>query len=386
MWHEIRFISSFLFAVMSLMYAERVSAEVPSALTIDANAIRGAGKTGAYYIAGDMLFTEASLRGGITGNKWANAQVNYYFANEVDAAKRAIFRQGASLWSTSSGLEFVENSSAPNRIRVQIPKTGVFCNSEVGMQGGEQILNLGHDLSSTCWTAGIVAHELGHAIGLFHEQNRSDRTPYVEITNVMGTGSPSCDALFTVNWGIRPLQSFSNYDFGSIMHYQSTSTLTSAQCPSGVSATIKALTAQPPGAPAGSEGVCNSPSTCMSSMGNRTTLSLRDKYSIAQRYGHRIIINRAGQVPVSITTSGQIENCGTDCILVSPESSVDIVAIPSEPAIVSFVGACTGKTCQFQPNSNTYVTVRAYRAAALMAIIAAMPSTNSERLFSSGFE
>lgn len=52
------------------------------------------------------------------------------------------------------------------------------CWSYVGRVGGEQeisIKNLG------CAKKGIVEHEIFHALGRFHEQNRPDRRRYVTI-------------------------------------------------------------------------------------------------------------------------------------------------------------------------------------------------------------
>jgi len=49
-------------------------------------------------------------------------------------------------------------------------------NSAFGMTGGEQIVNMQSQSS-----VGIMIHELGHALGLFHEQTRLDRDQYVII-------------------------------------------------------------------------------------------------------------------------------------------------------------------------------------------------------------
>ncbi|KAG1681873.1 Astacin-like metalloprotease toxin 1 [Nymphon striatum] len=51
------------------------------------------------------------------------------------------------------------------------------CFSSVGMVGGQQVLSL----ASGCWFHGTVLHELGHALGLYHEHNRSDRDKYLKI-------------------------------------------------------------------------------------------------------------------------------------------------------------------------------------------------------------
>ena len=51
------------------------------------------------------------------------------------------------------------------------------CCSYIGYVGCRQ----GISLSNYCFSKGTVAHELGHVIGLFHEQSRPDRDNYVRI-------------------------------------------------------------------------------------------------------------------------------------------------------------------------------------------------------------
>jgi hypothetical protein len=62
-----------------------------------------------------------------------------------------------------------------NRIVIQ---KGNGCFSYVGMRGwGGQPLGL----ATGCRVKKVVLHELGHAMGLYHEQNRPDRDDYVTI-------------------------------------------------------------------------------------------------------------------------------------------------------------------------------------------------------------
>jgi len=51
------------------------------------------------------------------------------------------------------------------------------CSSDIGRDGGEQILYLG----TWCVDPMVVLHELLHTVGFYHEQNRPDRDQYIYI-------------------------------------------------------------------------------------------------------------------------------------------------------------------------------------------------------------
>ena len=115
-------------------------------------------------------------------------------------------------WEQNTPIRFVERTDQPNWVRFT-PGSG--CLSTVGMIGGEQRIIL----NEHCGT-GAAVHEIGHAVGLFHEHQRNDRDPYVWVwSDPLGSNVPNYGKYgpIAVDSGI--------YDYGSVMHYDWIGTL-----------------------------------------------------------------------------------------------------------------------------------------------------------------
>ncbi|PAV64158.1 hypothetical protein WR25_01495 [Diploscapter pachys] len=188
-----------------------------------------------YFRQGDVVVTDDQLKqmedeykrsGGrkkrqaaIPMRKWPQNTINYYFHNVTDKTKQAV-AAGLKMIQQQTCINFVESSTAANRIRI-IDADG--CWSLVGMKGGEQDLSLQSD---GCDLQGTAAHEFMHAIGYQHEQSRYDRDEYitVDLTNVEPDSAYNFDKETdetTVN--------YISYDYGSVMQYGADSFSTNGQ-------------------------------------------------------------------------------------------------------------------------------------------------------------
>lgn len=152
---------------------------------------------------------------GITGSqfRWPNCQIPY----EIDPAlpNQARVTDAIAHWEQNTPFRFPLRTPAnagtyTNYVRFS-DQGG--CWSYVGMQGNQQIISLG-----TGCSMGNAIHEIGHAVGLWHEQSREDRDLFVTINwaNIQS----GMAAQF--NQHITDGDDLGAFDYGSIMHYPRT--------------------------------------------------------------------------------------------------------------------------------------------------------------------
>eukprot|EP00928_Gymnodinium_smaydae_P008662 TRINITY_DN13155_c0_g1_i1.p1 TRINITY_DN13155_c0_g1~~TRINITY_DN13155_c0_g1_i1.p1 ORF type:complete len:665 (-),score=104.24 TRINITY_DN13155_c0_g1_i1:46-2040(-) len=167
--------------------------------------------------------------GPFAGTPWTGGFIKYCFASDVSVAVKHLFAAAVNDISTALpclrfknvGLESGHSYSDASQQRCKSSGPAIFvqsnkkegCYSYVGMIGhwASQRLQL---QDPGCMSIGTAVHEIGHALGMAHEQARPDRDNYVRID------MKNVKAGFGHNFKIEP-NGFTKvrYDYTSVMHY-----------------------------------------------------------------------------------------------------------------------------------------------------------------------
>ncbi|CAA96596.2 Zinc metalloproteinase nas-36 [Caenorhabditis elegans] len=145
---------------------------------------------------------------------WKTMPIKYRFHESIDFYTISQIIAAIRFWEDSTCITFENVSDSPDGDYIEF-FSGQGCYSMIGRNGGRQGISIGE----SCVKMGVIEHEIGHALGLWHEQSRPDALGYVTIERDFILPSYISDFLQRDDeidtLGIP-------YDLGSVMHYGST--------------------------------------------------------------------------------------------------------------------------------------------------------------------
>ncbi|TKR63036.1 hypothetical protein L596_026919 [Steinernema carpocapsae] len=143
-----------------------------------------------------------------------NGSIPYFF-HGFDANQRGLIKRAIQFWEDHTCVKFQEIDNGGRGLQITYAGPHGPCNSYIGKTDHmpQQVLNLGYH----CLQFGTIIHELGHALGMFHEHTRADRAQYVTIRE--DNLAPGIKHNFDIHRVVENDNQGVEYDYGSIMHY-----------------------------------------------------------------------------------------------------------------------------------------------------------------------
>ncbi len=153
--------------------------------------------------------------------KWAGGIMPVKFASNISTKKKKFFMKQCKKWGELAKFKCVYRKNQEQYVFVT-NKEGLGCYSDLGRVHKAIIPYNRMNLTNNCFKrSGVVAHEIGHALGLIHEHQRPDRNKYVEVRKENMKESDK-GAYTKYKYSELPTDETkqTSYDFESIMHYE----------------------------------------------------------------------------------------------------------------------------------------------------------------------
>ena len=151
--------------------------------------------------------------------RWPNGIIPYTISEEdfppadpAGAAERVEIEAAVTSWNNSANGHVTLRARElgdTDYVEFVAGDDSTSCNSPVGRQGGRQEIECN-------LLRRVLRHEIGHAVGLFHEHQRDDRDLHVTVLteNVRADKRDNFDKKGDAGDEVGP------YDFASVMHYR----------------------------------------------------------------------------------------------------------------------------------------------------------------------
>lgn len=186
---------------------------------------------GEYVVGGDVILSkdqiayleynkvgngkETTPRSTFTGEfqkLWPSGIVYYTISNTINSNNIGL---AINEWESKTPIRFVQRTNQANYVDFTGSPAQGSGSSQLGMVGGRQEIKLEDNASFT-----TVVHEIGHAVGLMHEQTRTDRDQFITV-NYSNINSSWASQYDTYSVQGRSGSQIGSFDFNSVMLYRS---------------------------------------------------------------------------------------------------------------------------------------------------------------------
>jgi uncharacterized protein (TIGR03437 family) len=244
------------------------------------------------------------------GNLWPGGLIPYEIDPTFPATTLAQLQQAINTWNAyGTPIRLQPRAGETDYARfVRSPLTTGVCSSAVGRRGGSQTVTL----EDGC-TAPAIIHEIGHTVGMWHEQSRIDRNFNVTVLyeNIAKTlaGNYSIEATG---------QDLAGYEYGSSMHYRPFSFNVDGRL---------AMESVPPGIP----------------MGETSGMNAGDLDAVSRKYGVVPTQTTIASNPPGLTIEVDGQAVVTPRVFNWAPGSPHVIAVPADPQTVSGLRYSFGK-------------------------------------------